>query len=416
MCISSKSNIFLIILEIQNFIHQHFTPYITSFFSQIIIGNNPQAKCEFISQIFLTTLGNICLYSEKFAINLLRSNFLPSFLSNNINYLFTNDDILDPLLFLLKNLTYYLNPTNTESLDKSHINKLFSNQMTQQMNVLVFFAQDLILKDDKTPFLSEDNLEYLLQILINLISMPQIQPFFKILYRKPQDFAIFIDKIRGCLYNQKFGHIAMYLITNLANVTPVEEYHHFQPAKMFNAVSYILKMNQDDTFRKDVYFFLSNFVLNYQALKVILYNSVILGQIGADFVNSSDEVRFEILFLLGNICISLEPHLVPKILEHKILEIMKIGFDFNNQKLILLIIESYISFYKRFEYYQEEIDKLYLEKVLEFANDDDFLDQLTEFESIFYQKSSLNNCKNKSECVDIINKIYKLKQLIGIES
>ena len=288
--------------------------------------------------------------------------------------------------------------------------------MTQQMNVLVFFAQDLVLKDDKTPFLAEDNLEYLLQILINLISMPQIQPFFKILYRKPKDFEIFIDKIRACLYNRKFGHIAMYLITNLANVTPVEEYKHFQPVKMFNAVSYILKMNQEDTFRKDVYFFLSNFVLNYDALKVVLYNSVLIGQIGADFVNSSDEVRFEILFLLGNICTKLEPHLVPKILELKLLEIMKIGFDFNNQKLILLIIKSYVSFYERFLYFEEEIDESDIEKVLEFANDDDFLDQLTEFESIFFEKSSLNNCKNKSECFEIINKIYKLKQLIGIES
>lgn len=349
----------------------------------------------------------MCLFSKSISHKVFLSHCLASFISNNIKNIFDIEEIVENLLLLIDNLSKFFN-NNQENYLK------FLNQNDLDGGIIFFyFLNQTILEQELNNILSENNILVLLSGLNNILSISSMKSFFDKMYQDEKKFSTLSKFIIKGFYNNNFVNYSINIIMKLITYTPVEEFFQIDPVRFCHAVVYVLKMTKNSDIKSNIYFSLSNLVLNYRCLRIFIQNPSLLEYAGIDFIKSSNDVRKEIAMFFGNVCFQIEPDLVKNILENKILEILKIGFDFENEEIITIIIKSFCLFFKKFSDFQEDLEENELNLISEFANEEDFIEKLEYFENKYYQKSNNIN-QNQGLYYEIINNIYNLKSMIGL--
>lgn len=392
------------------FVDSQLLPQMATFLRSVKLSPHARVKSEFVSEVFLTTLANVCISSAHLAQKVFESGFLALFVCNNIESLVCKEELTEPLLFLIQNVSKHFDEASANALPVN------SEADLHQLSVFLHLVLDMLRKDDCDSFLSEDLLQHVMRILGHLLGVSSLKTYFEALHRDKDKLGLLAKKLIQCLYNKQLAGLSLHCLNKLASLTPVEEYQQFRPAKLVHAMTFVLKMASDSETRKDAYFLLSNLVLNYPCLKVFLPNQALLDRAGLDFTNSVDSVRLEIVLFLGNMCFGLEPEMVGDLLEHRVLEILQIGFDFENLEVISLVLQSYLCFFQKFVNFQEELSEDHLEQVMKFANEQDFIDKLDHFDQVFFQRAGPGTCAKAQKSIELVNTIYSLKSIIGLET
>lgn len=384
-------------------------PRIADFLRLVQFSSDTRSKSEFVSEVFLTSLANICLSSADVTQKVFKSDFLGLFICNNFRALICKEQLAEPFLFLVQNVVKHFDDASASGL------QVDSKQTAEQLMVFFRFMLDFLHEDDRDGVLSEDLLEYVMRTISHLLAVPSLKCCFGTLYRDQEKLGLLVKKLTQCLYNSRVMGHALFSLNKLASHLPVEEYSLFRPAKLAHAMTFVLKMTSSEDTRKDSYFLLSNLMLNYPCLKVLLANQTLFERAGLDFINSTDELRLEIAVFLGNTCFGLEPEMVGDLLENRVLEILQIGLEFDNLEVAALILESFHYFFGKFEYFQDRLRQDHLEHIMKFANDQHFIDQLDHFDQSFYQRADSEATDRADRLLDVVNKIYELRVMIGIE-
>jgi hypothetical protein len=362
-----------------------------------------------VCEALLINITNSCELSQFLSHQVLASGVFFQFISNNPKFLLENENIRSLLLSVIKNLTFYFDP------DLPGFFKIQKLEEANQIQLFLFLVLEILSKEISIDSERQEEVTLMLCILDNLFNVPELSSELEVLYRKQSQFLQIIKAITGQLYNSRIQTMALKILSRLAWFTPTEELFQFQMMPLCHALDYVLKMNHNNqSIKQDVYYFLSNLVLNYKCLQVILSVDHLFEKTGVDYMNGSDDTRHEITIFLGNICHQLETTLVPALLNRNVLEILKMGFEFDNMKVNYLILQSLLLFFEKFYHFGDDLDENETNRILEFANDDDFIEKLESAEKKFLRQRNMTQDDTNSKEQKALNCIFDIREIMGL--
>lgn len=285
-----------------------------------------------------------------------------------------------------------------------------------QIRLFLHLLLDILIRDQTLDFGNEEMMDSMFNILQYLVSKNNLGPDLRGLYREPEKFGKLIKVLTSQLYNSKVQEKILFILNKLCWFTPTEEIHQFNIIPLCHALDHVLKMKSDFSLEKqNSFYLLSNLVLDFRCIEKVLINKDLFEKTGMSFMNGSDEVRREIMIFLGNICHEYESKHLSLILENNILEILKIGFDFESIKIQHLILQSFHLFFQKFINFEGELSKETIEKILVFANDEEFLNYLEKIDNICYREMTINKDQAKKEFLELMNSTYEIRDIMGLE-
>ena len=296
-------------------------------------------------------------------------------------------------------------------------------KIQSEVEILWEFGVHLVAASKDNPGLFTDDLSLILQFVLNLVKHPILEPIWsqkvpQLLNETNCFVSKFYLKLFSWLYNQSWMTRVTDILSSLSSIMPVERYNVFATPKFFYGVHYALKMSETDADREQIYFMLSNLVLNFRVNNMMLKQSNIL-ELGLRDLNQGVlTLQTEVILFLGNISCKIDEfNFKVYLMKTPIFDtLLSTLFNFEDMGIKKLIVDSLGNLVDRFQEFSDRLEQNLLDHFLELGNDPKFMISLDKMVNHVFKKRDhvlLNNqtqgiTKNGLvKTIDIINEIQE---------
>ena len=296
-------------------------------------------------------------------------------------------------------------------------------KIQSDIEILWEFGVHLVAASKDNPGLFTDDLSLILDFILNLVKHPILEPIWaqkvpKLLNETNCFVSKFYLKFFSWLYNQSWMTRVTDILSSLSSIMPVERYNVFATPKFFYGVHYALKMSETDADREQIYFMLSNLVLNFRVNNMMLKQSNILELMLRDLNQGVLTLQTEVILFLGNISCKIDKfNFEVYLMETPIFDtLLSSLFNFEDMSIKKLIIDSVGNLLDRFQEFSDSLEQRLLDHFLELGNDPKFVISLDKMVNQIFKKREhvlLNNQNQKitnnglEKTIDRINEIQE---------